>query len=171
MTVRLLAAVAAIALAVPAAAQQAQQGTAVQQQGVGGGETRIEMSRVPQAVMQAAERAVSGVQWSYAQTEQEDGRTVYEIGGENAQGQLVEVDVLEDGTIEEIERQITMQDVPQQVQQALQREVQGFRPSLIETSERDGQVAMYEFEGTADGQETVVEIAPDGSVESVAQAD
>lgn len=145
---------------------------AQQQQGQQQQAQEIEMSEVPQAVMEAARQEMPDAQFSQAQTEQEDGRTVYELGGQSADGMAFEVDVFEDGTIQEVEREIGMDQVPSPVQQALQEEMQGFQPSLIEESTRDGQVAAYEFEGTdAQGQQAVIEISSAGEVMSVSQQD
>lgn len=134
------------------------------------GEQTIEISAIPQPVMAAAEEAESGMDFTEANTETEGGKTIYEIRGKDSAGMTVEVDVSEDGTVEEIERQIAADKVPANVMAALRMEVPNFQPTLIETSERDGAVTTYEFEGTADGKTWDVEVSADGSDVEAAEA-
>ena len=74
-----------------------------------------------------------------------------------------EVDVMEDGSIEEIEKQIAMEALPAPVMAALEAEMAGFTPDYIEESTRPEGVVVYEFEGTHDGAAIDAEIAADGT--------
>ena len=55
-------------------------------------EAKIDLSAVPAKVMETATKEASGFKASSANTEKEDGKTVYEIQG-MAGGKTVEVDV------------------------------------------------------------------------------
>jgi hypothetical protein len=65
-------------------------------------EERIPLANVPPAVIAAAKAALEGFQISSAETEVEDGQTVYELEG-TANGMGYEVEVSADGRVLEIE--------------------------------------------------------------------
>ena len=88
----------------------------------------------------------------------------YEFSGAEEDGAMIEVDVLADGTFEEIEEQIDMEAVPQPVSAMLDFAVPGMEPTFIEKSTRDeGSTIIYGFEGQLGGQPVDVEIDEDGS--------
>ena len=145
---------AAIALALPTFAQTTG----------GGDENAISMDEVPEAAMTAAQENAMGVEFETVQIDPDNETETYEFSGTKADGMMLEVDVLADGTIEEIEEEITMEEVPQAVSAALDSEASGLEPSFVEKSTReDGATIVYEFEGMLDGQEVDIEINEDGS--------
>lgn len=125
-------------------------------------ETEMSMEEVPQAVMEAAqaEAESAGAELTSAAM---DGET-YELSGTLENGMGFEVDVLENGTVEEVEEEIEMSEVPEEVATALEENLPGFEPTYIERSTReDGAQIVYEFEGTHEDGEVDVEINEDGS--------
>lgn len=142
-TLRLL--VAVLALATAASAQE---------------ETTMTMEEVPVAVMEAA-TAANTMGTEFESVAMDDG--VYEFAGTGSDGMGYEVDVMEDGTIEEVERQIDASALPAEVAAALEAEMAGFTPDYVEESTREGGTVMYEFEGTHEGQAIDAEIAADGT--------
>jgi len=76
-------------------------------------------------------------------------------------GMMLEIDVMEDGSIEEIEEQIAADMLPPAVATALAANFEGFEPTFIEKSTRADAV-VYEFEGMLDGAEIDAEISEDG---------
>ena len=149
-----LLATAAIGLALPAFAQATG----------GGDESSISMDEVPEAAMTAAQENAMGVEFDSVQIDPDNETETYEFSGAKEDGMMLEVDVLADGTVEEIEEEITMEEVPQAVSATLDSEASGLEPSFIEKSTReDGATIVYEFEGTLDGQEVDIEINEDGS--------
>lgn len=100
-----------------------------------GEEKPVEMSAVPAAVRAAAEKAAAGVEFSKAMMEMEHGQKVYELQGMK-DGKKVEVDVMEDGRVDEIETEIMMDAVPAEVSAVLKKRVPDFKPKFIEKSER-----------------------------------
>ena len=145
---------AAIGLALPAFSQATG----------GGDENVISMDEVPQAAMTAAQENSMGVEFDQVQIDPDNDTETYEFSGTMESGKSLEVDVLADGTVEEIEEEIDMEAVPQPVSATLDAEVPGMEPSFIEKSTRDdGATVVYEFEGTLDGQEVDVEVNEDGS--------
>lgn len=79
-------------------------------------------------------------------------------------GKAIEVDVLADGTVEDVEEETDMSEVPQEVSAAPEQNLAGFQPKFIEKSTRDdGDTVIYEFEGEPDGEQIDTEIESDGS--------
>lgn len=140
---------AALALALPALAQE---------------ENMMKMEDAPAAAMDAAKANANGVEFETVQMDPDGETDTYEFAGKLESGMAYEVDVLADGTIEEIEEQIEMDAVPEAVKSALEAEMAGFEPEFIEMSTReDGALIVYEFEGMHEEQEVDVEINEDGS--------
>lgn len=122
-------------------------------------ETTVKMEDVPTVVMDAALANANGV--TFDTVSMDDG--VFEFAGKAASGMGLEVDVMEDGTIEEIEEQIDASALPAEVAATLASSLAGFTPSYVEKSTRPEGVVVYEFEGTVDGKEIDAEINADGT--------
>ena len=147
---RTLIAMAVLALATPVMAQE---------------ENTLEMSAVPAAAMSAAQALpqAAGVTFETAAMDDDEGTMTYELAGKMANGLMLEIDVLEDGTIEEIEEQIELSALPAAVKTTLDAELAGFAPTFVEKSTRPDGAVIYEFEGTHEGKEIDAEINADGS--------
>lgn len=147
---RLLITAAALALAAPALAQE---------------ESQISMDEVPEAALAAAqENAPAGIsEFESVRLDDDGGAETYEFAATKDDGMGVEVDVLADGTLEEVEEEVAMEAVPQQVSATLDSEASGLQPSYVEKSTRAGGTIVYEFEGQLDGREVDIEINEDGS--------
>ncbi len=123
-------------------------------------ETTMTMEEVPAAVMEAA-TAANAMGTEFESVTMDDG--VYEFAGTGSDGMGYEVDVMEDGTVEEIERQIEASALPAEVAAALEAEMAGFTPDYVEESTRADGAVVYEFEGTHEGQAVDAEINADGT--------
>lgn len=125
-------------------------------------ENEMSMEEVPQAVMEAAQAEAERAGAELTAAAMDDD--AYELSGTLENGMGFEVDVLEDGTVDEIEEEIEMSEVPEAVTATLEENLSGFEPSYIERSTREGGAQIvYEFEGTHEGTEIDVEINEDGS--------
>lgn len=144
----ILLAAAAFSLAAPAFAQE---------------EQTMTMEQVPAAAMAAAKAQAGSMEFTAVAMDDDEGTQTYELSGKMANGMAMEVDVLADGTIEEVEEQVEMSAVPATVTAALETNLAGFKPAMAEKSTRAGNVVVYEFEGTHKGKEIDVEINADGS--------
>jgi hypothetical protein len=123
---------------------------------------------VPVQVMETAISTAPDLNFDRVSIETENGVRVYEFEATTHDGKHVEVDVLEDGTLDEVEMETELSDVPASVIKVLQTEKPGFEPSFIEASVRANGVFAYEFSGTTiDGQDIDIEISEDGDVLSV----
>lgn len=121
-------------------------------------ETTIRMEDVPLAARAAAESHARGVRFEKVQVDDDEGTRTYEFSGQMDNGLIYEVDVLADGTVEEIEEEIGFSMVPQDIQDVLKAQLPGFDPRMIARSSRPDGSIFYEFRGTRGGQEIDVEV-------------
>ena len=122
---------------------------------------KVEMSDVPQKVLDAAMKEVSGFKATSANTEMEGSKKVYELQG-MADGKKVEVDVIEDGKLDEVETEIEMGALPEAVTKAVMGKMPNFKPGKIEQSRRPAGT-YYEIEGTDGSNKMDIEIKADGT--------
>ncbi len=127
-------------------------------------ETEISFDDVPEIVMEAALATAPGVTFERVSIEVENGVPIYEFEATDHAGNHIEIDVFEDGSIEEIEMEIDIDDVPAVVIAALEETAPGFTATYVEFSVRDGNVYVYEFEGDYQGRAVDIEIAENGDV-------
>jgi hypothetical protein len=128
-------------------------------------ELPVPLGHVPPIVRIAAIHASQGADLKKAAVDyDETGVSVYELSGENPQGQQVEVDVTIEGKVVEIEKTIGTGEVPPPVLAALNQRLPGFQLETVELSLRHQPLEKaYEFEGkNAQGVELDVEISEDG---------
>ena len=127
-------------------------------------ENKLDMAEVPPAAMDAAlvEAEKHGVTNAEFSSVALDGE-IYEFQTTASSGMALEIDVMEDGSIDEVEEEIAMDDVPSAVSEALDTELAGFEPARVERSTRSDGAIVYEFEGTNGGAEIDVEINEDGT--------
>lgn len=127
-------------------------------------ETEVAFNDVPEAVRETAISTAPGVEFTPVQTEIEDGVQIYEFQATDHNGRHIEIDVRADGTLEEIEMEVALDDTPAAVLSTLDREAPGFIPSYIEMSVRDGGALVYEFDGELNGEAMSIEIAEGGEL-------
>jgi hypothetical protein len=135
-----------------------------------GTEAPIELSEVPDPVMQVIKKRFEKATLLSANTETEtDGSIVYEIQGKLSDGHLAEFDVFPDGKIEEIEVIFPIEMVPGAILKALESKMPGFLPTKIEATHSPSmKVVGYEFEGTLKGQKLDLEVSADGRTITIA---
>lgn len=112
-------------------------------------ETVIALEDAPKKVVETAETTAPGARFVRVTVEVEKGRRIYEFEGEGPNGEHIEIDVYEDGTLEEIEMEIGADELPPAVVEALARTEPGFSITYVETSVRRDGVFIYEIEGTS----------------------
>ena len=130
-------------------------------------ENAVDMADVPPAAMEAAtaeagKLGLENAEFTSVALDDDEGTETYEFLTTAANGKSLEIDVLADGTVEEVEEEIEMGDLPEPVLATLDSELSGFEPAMIERSTRPDKI-VYEFEGMHDGQEIDAEIDEDGS--------
>lgn len=128
-------------------------------------ETAISLDDVPENVLDTALSTAPGVTFDRVSIEVENGVSIYEFEAQDHNGKHIEIDVTEDGDLEEIEMEIDASELPASVLETLNDVAPGFRPDYIELSVRDGGAAfVYEFEGELDGASMDIEIAENGEL-------
>jgi hypothetical protein len=129
------------------------------------GDDQIDLASVPAVVTQAAAKVVPGARWTEAEKDTERGQVVYELKGTNAKGQAVEAWIRPDGTVFEVETQLTLAEAPAAVSAALKARHPMFRPLKVKSELRPGTPLVYEFEGKLmNGQDMEIELTADGQV-------
>lgn len=128
-------------------------------------EEDVPLDKVPAAVRKAADKAVPKAKWIGATKVTSDGEVAFELDGMDSKGKEVTVSLAEDGTLNEIEREISMKDVPKVVSEALKQKVAGFKVSVAHSTTIDGKIVAYSFEGKRpkDKEEVDVTVSADGS--------
>ncbi len=132
-----------------------------------GEEQTIDLKKVPAAARTAASKAAPGVKWAEALLITVDGKTTYELSGDNARGDGVEVEVTPEGEVLTVELEIPLARVPKVVIDALKAKVKGFTATSAEEVRRAGKLIGYEFEGKKGGQEVEVNVSLDGKTVDV----
>jgi uncharacterized membrane protein YkoI len=79
---------------------------------------KVPLDKVPKKVMDAMKARFPGAKLTSVEKETEGGKVVYDIELTH-KGRRYEMDIQEDGTVMEIEKEITLKDVPKAVTQAL----------------------------------------------------
>lgn len=137
--------------------------------------TPIDIEKVPEIVQQTAALYTSGLSFLQAFSESHDGIVRYELRYQDGKKGWIEFDFDAKGRLLEKETQVTLDQVPAAVKQALKRHAPNFKPNLenIEKSERphvqaNGHltyIIWYEFdEGTdKEGDKVDVEIDEGGN--------
>lgn len=81
-------------------------------------EEKVPLDKLPKAVMDAVKARFPGAELKSAAKETEDGKVVYDIELKH-NGRKYEMDIAEDGTVIEIEKEVALKDVPEAVKKAL----------------------------------------------------
>jgi hypothetical protein len=124
----------------------------------------MKVEDAPAAVRAVALLAAGGLPLESVALDLDGGIATYEFKTKTERGTQLEIDVTADGHIDELEEEITINDVPGQVTELLARHFPGLKPTFIERSTRGSLAVWYEFEGTHDGRELDIEVRSDGRV-------
>lgn len=126
------------------------------------GKEATELDAVPAEVMAAAKAARPDLSISGAEYETRDGNEYYDVGGTLPDGSELELDMTNiDGvwTVVEIQRDISIDLLPEGVGDLLSGKFPEWQPErIIESDQGDG-VVVYEFFGKSEaGEDTKIEI-------------
>lgn len=129
-----------------------------------GEETVIPLDKVPAKLLVKAQELLPNARFKTANTEKEDnGDLIYEIQGILKDGRKLEVDLFENGEIQEFEVELSHDLVPGAVLQALEAKMPGFVPNYIEASHSASKkVIGYEFVGMQNGKKLDIDVSADG---------
>lgn len=131
----------------------------------------IALEDAPAVAREAAERIAPGLDFFRVNREVEAGVVVYEFEAAGPRGEHMEIDIAEDGALDEIEMQIDAADLPAAVRSALAARLPCFDIAYVETSVRRNGVFTYEIEGrTGAGDIVSVDIREDGEIVGIEAA-
>ncbi|MEZ4868140.1 MAG: hypothetical protein R3C14_42830 [Caldilineaceae bacterium] len=117
------------------------------------------LEKLPPYILLVAQRTVPGAQFSGFQWDLSDNlRPLYELQGTQDNKQL-EIGIFMDGSINRINRTITMSDVPVDVIGMLDKYVRDFEVSSVTEATLASGVHRFEFAGRSGGVTLAVEIA------------
>lgn len=123
----------------------------------------IERKDVPVAALKTAEYYAPGVTFVRYAYEDEGATRIYEFEGKGVDGKHIEIDVIADGTLQEIEIEIDKSEIPVSVSIELSLLHKGFVIDFVEMSARPNGTIVYEFEGYDDAHNFIdVEISDNG---------
>jgi hypothetical protein len=124
-------------------------------------EKRIEQSSLPPAVQKTVQEQSRGATVKGFSTEIEHGRRVYEAEM-MISGHTKDIEIAEDGTLNEIEEEVAYDSLPGNVQKALTAKAAGAKITKVESLTKHGTLVAYEaatIKGTKKGE---IQVGPDG---------
>ena len=95
-------------------------------------ETKLAVDKLPKAVVAAVKEEFEGAEIKGAETEEDDGETIYEVEISH-EGKTLDVTLDEEGEIYEVETEIAVKDLPKPVADALANKYPGAK---IEEAEK-----------------------------------
>lgn len=123
---------------------------------------RIDLTKVPATVKEAADKAVPGVTWHHASKETEEGKTIYELTGKYTHGRAVEVEVTPKGEVIEVETAIPLREVPKVALDAFKAEYPHLKATGAESVAEGGQVVAYDILTRKDHKSVEYRVSADG---------
>jgi uncharacterized membrane protein YkoI len=127
-------------------------------------EKKIEVSELPKAVVKAARKAFPEAKIVGASKEIEDDETIYEVLMK-LDGKSIDLAIDDEGEIEEIEREIEVEDLPRAVIKAARAKFpEGKIVKVEEVSDEDDMV-VYELAIESKGEKSIeVVMSPNGKI-------
>ena len=122
----------------------------------------INSKDIPTLAYKTAQKFAPDVPFTRYAYEDEGAHRIYEFSGTDNEGHKIEVDVMADGTLQEIEMETSWDDVPVYIQIEFDLKAPEMKPDFIERSIRPDGSTVYEFEQTINGQLIEVEIMNTG---------
>jgi uncharacterized membrane protein YkoI len=122
----------------------------------------VAVSELPEGVLQAARAVRPNITYTEAERETRNGLTYYDVGGVDADGNEIELDIMQDDDgwrVVEVQRDIDLSQTPEPVREALNANAPGVAPDrVIESDQMDGVIIYEFFTRNADGEETKYEV-------------
>jgi uncharacterized membrane protein YkoI len=131
-------------------------------------EEKVPLDKVPPKVMEAVKARFPGAEITSVEKETEEGKVVYDIELKH-KDRKYEMDIQEDGTVLEIEKEIAAKNLPEAVTTALNAKYPNATikevMEMIKVNGKEEKLYGYEVElVTADKKKLEIEFAPDGKI-------
>jgi len=129
---------------------------------------KVPLDKVPKVIMDAIKGRFPNAEIESVEKEKEDGKIVFDIELKH-EGRKYEMDILEDGTIVEIEKEVAAKDVPEGVTKAVKEKYPGCTiKEVMEVNKvKDKKETPDHYEvtlETADKKKKEVEVSLDGKI-------
>jgi uncharacterized membrane protein YkoI len=124
-------------------------------------EKKIDQSTLPPAVQKTVQEQSKGATIKGYSTEREHGKTVYEAEM-MVDGHSKDIQIAEDGTLNEIQEEVAFATLPANVEAALTAKAAGAKITKVESLTKHGKLVAYEaatLKGTKKGE---IQVGPDG---------
>ncbi len=124
-------------------------------------EKKIERSALPAAVQKTADAQAQGATVKGYSVDRENGETLYEAEM-IVDGHSRDIEIAKDGTLREVEEEVSLQALPVTVQQALSNRANGAKITKVESLTKKDRLVAYEastLKGTRKGE---VQVGPNG---------
>lgn len=130
-------------------------------------EEKIAIDQLPKAVLESVKKRFPKAEITGAVKETEDKKISFEVALKS-EGQSIELDLLEDGTITGMDKEIAFKDLPKAVSETIADKYPKAKlKKAAETYDiKDGKETLTSYEVTleSDGKEVEIEILPDGKL-------
>jgi uncharacterized membrane protein YkoI len=124
-------------------------------------EKTLNRSQLPPVVEKTVQTQSQGATIRRFITERENGKTVYEAEM-IVEGHTKDVQIAKDGTLNEIEEEVSMGSLPRGVQAALQNKAKGAVITKVESRTKHGSIVAYEAATLNGRQRSEVQVGPTG---------
>ena len=125
-------------------------------------EKKIERSDLPAAVEKTVAAQTQGAAIRGFSMETEGGTTYYEVEM-MTKGHTKDISMTADGTITEVEEQVTMASLPSDVRAGLRAAAGKGTIGKIESLTKSGKLVAYEAHVTTNGKRSEIQVGPDGA--------
>lgn len=127
----------------------------------GKGEKHLKKSDLPAAVQKTADEQSQGATVKGYATEMENGKRVYEVEL-TANGHGRDVTIAADGTVLEVEEEVSMDSLPAAVREGLQKKAGAGNITKVESLTKNGKLVAYEAVVTSGKKNKEIQVGPDG---------
>ncbi len=124
-------------------------------------EKKIKKSDLPAAVQKTADEQSKGATVKGYNSEVEDGKTIYEVEL-TVNGHSRDVSISPAGEVVELEEEVTLDSLPVEVRDGLQKKAGAGKITKVESLTKKGKLVAYEAQVRTNGKKSEVQVGPDG---------
>lgn len=128
----------------------------------GAQEKKIARKDLPAVVAATMDRETKGATIKGFSSEKEHGQVVYEAETV-VNGHTRDIEVAQDGTLNEVEEEVSLTSLPAKAQQALQAKASGGKITKVESLTKSGKLVAYEAALSKNGKHSEVQVTADGA--------
>ena len=124
----------------------------------------VSLSELPQAVRVTIEQETKGFEIEDIDSDRDDGKVVYEVEAESADGRRTEFVVAEDGSLIKLDGQLRSEDLPAPIAEAVSKSVGDVVFFRIRRRVSPSEKLKYDIEADTEDTEIHLQVAADGSI-------